>query len=244
VIRRETYCSRPPFSFGDIERQARLVLDRADQQGREILRKARARGREDAEQARQEGYQAGLAEGRQDGLRQARAEAYQAALQEARQRLDQLAQALAAGLSEFESGKRRLTGLAEAGLIELALAIARRVCKLAVEISPEVARANARFLLESVQHDGDLELRVSPTEYETLRDVAAKVLQHAERLEHVEVRADPTVEPGGCLLTTRTGLIDASIETQVQRIAEAIVRDGEHRFAPPKTTDHAPQCDG
>jgi flagellar assembly protein FliH len=105
----------------------------------------------------------------------------------------------------------------------LALAIARRVCKLPVETAPEAARANARHLLEAVQHDGDLELRVNPADCDTLRDVAAEVLRCGDELEHVQVTADPAVAPGGCVLSTPDGRIDASIETQLQRIAEAIL---------------------
>jgi flagellar assembly protein FliH len=216
-----------------LEREARRMQDRADAEARQIVQQAQAHARQLAEQAGRDGYQTGLAEGRQTGLRQIRAEAHETVLRETRERLDQLLKALTAGLAEFERSKRRLLGLAEAGLIELAAAIARRVCKLAVQGSADAARANARYLLDAVQHTGDLELRVNPAEYESLRGVAAEVLQHAERLEHVEVLADEAVERGGCVLSTRDGQIDASIETQLQRIAEAILDVVEREPAQP-----------
>jgi len=236
VIGRENFCSSQPFSFADLEGQARAVLERADEQARQIVRQAQEHGRRLAEQARQQAHQAGLEEGRRDGLRQIRTEAREAVLQEERERVDRLVQTLTTGLTEFERSKRRLIGVAEAGLIELALAIARRVCKLLVETSPEAARANARHLLKAVQHDGDLELRVNSADYDTLRDVAAEVLRCGDELEHVQVTADAAVEPGGCILSTRDGQIDASIETQLQRIAEAILKGVER--PPPATTSN------
>jgi len=234
VIRRENFCSSPPFSFADLEGQAQAVLERADEQARQIVRRAQEHGRQLAEQARQQAHQAGLEEGRREGLQQIRTEAREAVLQETRERVDRLVHALTTGLTEFERDKRRLIGVAEVGLIELALAIARRVCKLLVETSPAAARANARYLLEAVRHDGDLELRVSPSDYDTLRDVAAEVLRCADELEHVQVTADAAVAPGGCVLSTPDGQIDASIETQLQRIAEAIFEGMEQ--APPAAT--------
>jgi flagellar assembly protein FliH len=228
VIRRENFCSSPPFSFADLEGQARAVRERAEEQARQIVREAEKHGRQLAEQARQQGHQVGLEEGRREGLRQIRAEAREHVLQETRERMDRLVQALTTGLTEFEQNKRRLIGVAEAGLIELALAIARRVCKLLVETSPEAVRANAQHLLKAVRHDGDLELRVNPADYDTLRDVAAEVLRCGEELEHVQLRADAAVAPGGCVLSTPDGQIDASIEAQLDRIAEAIAQGGEH----------------
>ena len=177
VIRREKFCSSPPFSFTDLEGQARTVLERADEQARQIVRQAQEQGQQLVEQAKQQACQTGLEEGRRDGLRQMQTEAREAVFQETRERMDRLAQALTTGLAEFEQNKRRLIGMAEAGLIDLALAIARRVCKLLVETSPEAARANARHLLEAVEHDGDLELRVNPAEYDALREVAGEVLR-------------------------------------------------------------------
>ena len=234
VIGRENFCSSQPFSFADLEGQARAVLERADEQARQIVRQAQEHGRQLAEQARQQAHQAGLEEGRREGLRQIRTEVRETVLQEERERVDRLVQMLTTGLAEFERNKRRLIGVAEAGLIELALAIAQRVCKLLVETSPEAARANARHLLKAVQHDGDLELRVNPADYDTLRDVAAEVLRCGDELEHVQVTADAALEPGGCILSTPDGQIDASIETQLQRIAEAILKGVEQ--PPPATT--------
>jgi flagellar assembly protein FliH len=235
VLRRASSSGPSSFSFADLEREARQMHDRADAEARQIVQQAQAHAREIAEQAGQDGYRTGLAEGHQAGLRQIRAEAHEAVLRETRERLDQLLQALTAGLAEFERSKRRLISLAEAGLIELAVSIAQRVCKLAVQGSANAAWANARYLLEAVQHTEDLELRVNPAEYELLRDVAADVLQHAERLKHVEVLADEAVEPGGCVLSTRDGQVDASIETQLQRIAEAILQGGQREPAEPST---------
>ncbi|MBU0639929.1 MAG: hypothetical protein KKB50_13755 [Planctomycetes bacterium] len=222
VIRQEEGSSAAIFSFQDLEEQARAVLRRAEQQAQQIVAQADIRAQQVVEQRGQEARQRGLEEGRNAGLAQIQAEARQTVFAEQRERLSELASALTAGLSEFDQKKCRLIALAEAEMIELALAIARRVCKLHVADSSEAARANARHLLELVCHDEDIELHVHPAEHEALRDVATEFLENVERMGHVEVVADPAIARGGCRLVSRAGAIDASLESQLQRVAAAI----------------------
>ena len=89
----------------------------------------------------------------------------------------------------------------------------------------EPARANARTLLDMVKHVEDLELHVHPAELQTLQDVAADFVQSTGRQQHVTLVADPAVTRGGCVLRTRAGLIDASVESQLERIAATLCED-------------------
>ena len=76
-----------------------------------------------------------------------------------------------------------------------------------------------------VAHDSDLTLHVSPAEYDALLSFASAFVQHANGLEHVEVVADPAVAPGDCVLHAADGTLDASIEQQLDRLAEQICAD-------------------
>lgn len=222
VIRQGELSAARAFSFADLEAQGRQILQRARERAAEALSSAEQRAGELAERQRQAGYEAGLAEGRAAGLQQIRAEAHQAALQEAHEQAATLLAALSAALTEFEHGKRGCLAAAELGLIELALAIARRVCKLDVGTSTAVAQANARSLLDLVRHAGDVRLCVNPAEYELLQAANPEFLVQTGQLEHVSVVASEDVPRGGCILRTPEGEIDATIEIQLQRIAEAL----------------------
>lgn len=225
VLRREEFASKPVFSFQDLEGQAQAVLEQARTQAQRIVTQSEQQARRHAAQLEQEAKPRGFAAGHQQGLEQARAEAAETALQEARQNVTHLTQALTTGLEALEEGKRRLLATAECGLLELALAIARRVCKHDAGASSEAARANARALLEMVQHQDDLELHLNPTDHDLLRD-AADLNQVTNRFAHIEVLADPAVPRGGCVLQARNGTIDATLETQLDRVAKALVERG------------------
>ncbi|MGD8454320.1 MAG: FliH/SctL family protein [Phycisphaerae bacterium] len=222
IIRQEQVAAARTFSFADLEKQGREAVRLARDQAAAILQEARRQSVALAQQAEQEGHTRGLAEGRAEGEKQARKETHATAVKEARAQVAALVEALRAAVGEFEQSKRRLLAVAESGLIDLALAIARRVCKLEAGASTDTAVGNARQLLEMVQHTGDAELRVHPREHEGLQELAADFLEETGRLGHVRIVPDESVSAGGCVLTTPTGEIDARIETQLDRIAAAL----------------------
>ncbi len=217
--------SAPPlsrFSFCDLERQAAQIVDQARAQAERILLQARLQAREAEQILTRRAYEEGLEQGRQAGLEQIRREARQAAVQTAQADLARLTQALTAALAQFDQNKRSLIAEAESGLIELAVAIARRVCKVLVERSVEPVRANVRALLEMVRNRANLELCLNPAEHELLTQVCPEFMQQISCLEHATIRPDPAVERGGCILRTSEGVIDANIQVQIDRIAEAL----------------------
>jgi flagellar assembly protein FliH len=112
-------------------------------------------------------------------------------------------------------------------MLELALAIARQVCKHDAGTSSEAARANAAALLKMVKHESDLVLHLNPADYETLQRAAPELRTSIDRLAHVELAADPTVERGGCVLEGHHGTVDARLETQLDRVAAALLKPRE-----------------
>jgi flagellar assembly protein FliH len=210
------------FSFADLERQGHEILARARAAARRLLSEAAAHADQEALKRRAEGYQRGLTEGRRRGLEEIRRVAQQAAVQAAQAELKQLGSALATGLAEYERQRHSLIAQAESGLIELAVAIARRVCKVRVEASVEPVRANIRALLERTAPHADCALRISPTDYERLTEVMPDLVQRAAQFEHATLKSDPAVANGGCVLQTCGGMMDASVDGQLDRIAAAI----------------------
>jgi len=229
VIRRENLTSGRSYSFADVEREAGEIIARANAEAERLLAGTRRQIAAAHEQAQhqattrqREAREQGLVQGRHNGFEAAKQEARAAAIQAAQDELRQLTQALRAAFSEYEHNKHGLLAVAEAGLIELALAIARRVCKTVAEASPDPAHANVRALLELVRHQDDLQVRLHPVDHKLLATAPENLVAQAADLQHVQLIADPTVERGGCVLTSRDGTLDANISTQLDRIAAVI----------------------
>ena len=226
VIREARFSSAPAFSFASIEQSAQQIIEAARREAAELLTQASEAGRRDAEAQRERILSDAREQGLREGREQAQREAAAAALAESRQRMAHLGTSLSAALADFDRCKRELIAAAEQGLVRLAVAVAERVCKLRCEQGSEATRAAVQHLLELVQVGDDLVLHVHPEEMESLHAALPELLKQAEALGHVELRADPQVGRGGCVLHARDLSIDATIETQLARLAEALCGAG------------------
>lgn len=211
------------FSLADIRAQADDILARARAEAASILADAQRRKKELAEQARQHGH----AEGQKAGLAEGRRAGHEQGLIEARDRFGQdqqkLLGALAALLDDFDQQKRRMLSQAHRDLVRLALAIAGRVVKRVVAAEPEVAASNVREAAALVSSSSDVVVQVHPGEVESLQRFCRQWGEQTGRLDHVRVMADESVDRGGCVIRTESGQVDATVQGQLDRIAEQLV---------------------
>ncbi len=227
VIRRETFKSGRAFSLSDVSVQADAMIEQARAQAKALLGDIGRQADELFEQRKAEGYRTGFDEGRAAGLASLDEQIRREAAQNAQKKMDELNSVLAEALTAFDADKRRMLAAAESGVIELACAIARRVCKAIPEMSLDAARANVRAALEMAKHEHDVRLHVNPADLDGLREFAADICRQIDGFEHVEVVADDAVARGGCLLRGRSGSIDASIDSQLEHVVESLLHAPE-----------------
>ncbi len=223
ILRPARPLSKPVFGFDDLQREIDRRRAEAGAEAARIVAQARRQAEQQSvairEQARREGFEQGRREGRAAIESQARDEIRE----QTRARWSAILEALSRTSRELEQRKHALLAESEQGLIELALAIARRICKRLAARDPQVALENIRALLARVGHQHDIVITVSREQFETLRELAGPSLDEWTRGRHVEWRSDPSMPPGSCRITTTTGEIDATIETQLDRIAEVLL---------------------
>lgn len=227
VIKEAAAGAAERFSFKDFEREGHAVLARAKAQATELLQAARQRGVAQAKAAREAAYAEGLAAGRKAGEAQIRKEIREEVQKTTANDVQAAIGILGAALANVEQNKHRLLAQAEQGLLNVAIAIAQRVCKHLPEFDRNAVVENCRQTLQAVGRHGDLELRVHPDDLSMVETWAAEFVAQTERLDTVNVISDPTVDRGGCLVCGRDVRIDATIAAQLDRIARAVVGDSE-----------------
>ncbi|HEX9306740.1 MAG TPA: FliH/SctL family protein [Anaeromyxobacter sp.] len=172
----------------------------ADLRVREMVADANDKARRlvaDAEAARDRLHAEAIEAGRREGY--ARAAAVLAAAAEERDRL-----------------------LRDAGreVVELAIAIARKVLGRELAAGDAVAALAANALAEA-RARRQVAVRVNPADASELRSAhgaLAAVLLHAP----LEIREDASIERGGVVIETEAGRIDAGIEAQLDALARAL----------------------
>lgn len=225
VLRRELFASAPAFSFVDVERAADSVLRDAQAKAAEILAAARLRAGEEAARIIAAARINGIAEGRKAGLEQIRKEATHSALQEAKQQVSKLTHSLTVTLTEFEQSRHQLLANAETELVRLAVALTRRICKLALETRPHALGEIVKSALELVRHEHDIELRMNEADVETLRSLDPEFERALNSSGHLKLVGRDDLARGACQINSRVGTIDASIDVQLERAARALLGD-------------------
>jgi flagellar assembly protein FliH len=107
--------------------------------------------------------------------------------------------------------------------VELAAAIARRLCRRELSQEPEIAAAWIREALELAAGSCQVTLRLNPQDHTTLAERAQTIGKQIASLGAVQVVADDAVTPGGCRVDTEFGSLDQQIEAQLARITEELL---------------------
>jgi flagellar assembly protein FliH len=168
--------------------------------------------------ARTEGYAEGLRLGRQDGFEAGRVEGFDHGLADARVHAEQLASLANA----FSAATEALDAEISETLLSLALDIARSVVRQTIQMDPTIMLGAVREVLSSEPLlAGAPVLIVNPADQALLDAYLAADLASAGW----SVRADPTVERGGCRAKALSGEIDATLSTRWTRVVAALGRD-------------------
>jgi flagellar assembly protein FliH len=153
-----------------------------------------------------EAHAAGAREGETAGRNRATAE-----LQPVIARLTQ-------SIQEVANLRARLRHEAEADVVQLALAIARRVIRRELAADPDALRGLVVAALEKLQGQEVSRVKVHPSHAATV----TSCLQQAHTGGLVEVLSDPSREPGSVIFETTRGNLDASVDSQLQEIERGL----------------------
>ena len=212
-----------PLNLDDLEALAQNITRGARERAKQILIQAQ----QEAEAIRHAAAEAGHKEGSEQGFTEGAAQGREQALTEAVEQFatdqDQLVEALQSVLAEFESQRNQLLAAARDELIRLAVAIARRVTKRYAQSDTEVAVENLKEIIERIGQRHVTRIAVNPADAEAIRRFASSLAQAESRWHNVTIAEEADVEPGGCRIRLPDGEIDAGIETQLDRIAAALL---------------------
>ena len=151
---------------------------------------------------------------RQEGLAAGRAEAA-AATAAAVARLQTLAEELAAH-------KPVLYAEARSQVLELTLALVRKILGPLAAAAPDAVVQVVERALQLLSDREQLTIRVHPDDLKVLLDAKPQLLTTVDGIQRLTVVEDPSVQPGGCLVQTPTTEIDARLDTQLQELARSL----------------------
>jgi flagellar biosynthesis/type III secretory pathway protein FliH len=134
---------------------------------------------------------------------------------------------LAQSIEELASLRAELVHKTERQVVELAFAIARRVLRREIAVDGALLVTMARVALERLGDNTSATIRLNPDDYAML-GARAQVNEGSV----VRIVPDPAVNPGGCLVQTDFGAIDAGIDAQLSEMASALGVNAVPRLGP------------
>jgi len=109
----------------------------------------------------------------------------------------------------------------EGVLLALALEAARKVVA-GLPVSPEMIEAVVREALRQVEDTAEITIQLHPDDLTSLRKHGSAVLDGAPETGPLRFVGSNAITPGGCTIQTRFGLIDATRETKLAQLAQAL----------------------
>lgn len=190
------------------------ILSAARTEAADIIQRAEEQSTLANQNAREHGYQQGYQEGHSQGLADAQQEIN-----------DTLHNAVAKSqhllaLAEEEHRERILAS--ERQIIDIALAVAQKVLNREIAENPISVLPIVRAALEKIQDQDQITIFVGPEDYNLLLQAKRDLQMLVGRERALTIAADTTISPGGCLIDTPYGTVDARIDIQLEMIKKSL----------------------
>lgn len=175
-----------------------------------------------AEDLEQAAFCRGFSDGEKKGYAQGEHDGREAAMKQ----ISPVLQSLQQMLSELESLRRRESRNLESELVELALAVARKVVGREVTTHPDSVAQLLRDAVGRLEHAGTLTIRMNPGDLDRMSDASSQLLNGLVDPGRIRFEADASISVGGCFIESEAGAVDARIEQRLRIVEEAILCAG------------------
>lgn len=156
--------------------------------------------------AREEAYEVG----RREGLEAGRVEVEQ-----------QLAR-VADLLEQVDGARKDLMSRSVEDLAAIVMHISRAIVTRELAVDSDGVEKLVRSIFEDVRSDDEVVVRVAEADSWMMREAYPALLEMVGRDGEVRILVDPTLQPGGAIVETSHGTIDASIAAQFASFATEI----------------------
>lgn len=126
-------------------------------------------------------------------------------------------------LSKFMSARKEVFEYIAPDILEISVDIAKKIIKKELESDPQVIINTIVDVLKTVsKSEPKITIRVKPQSVQFIKDTLPNITYQYGIEAKINILADPAIEEGGCIFQTNNGIVDASIDTQLEIIKKAL----------------------
>jgi flagellar assembly protein FliH len=208
-------------AFQEVKRrtdQAQSLKRQAEDEAEKIIAEAKRKAAE-IEAASRAAFEAE----RKDAEERGRLAGREAGFTEGKAEVERLIQRTRTVLERAQDKRAEILAETEQEIIDLVLLIARKVIKVISENQRTVVISNVIQALRKVKGRGNIIIRVNMVDVKLTTDHIKDFIQLVEGSKTIQVVEDSTVDPGGCVIETDFGEIDARISSQLSELETKIL---------------------
>ena len=191
----------------DAQAEADRMLKDAQEKVDDLTREAERKAHDQQQDAERKGFE----EGREAGFLTGQAEH------------ERLIERLHVIINKAIDRRNEIIEESEGQIVNLVLQIAKKVVKVISENQRNVVVNNVVQALRKLKEKSDVIIRVNIADLEMVTNHIQDIIERVERDHHITVAEDSTVDPGGTIIETDFGEIDARIASQLQEIEDRIL---------------------
>lgn len=195
----------------ELVEEAKQIIEQAQIESEKLIETAKNQAQEESdairEQARQEGYDAGNKQGYEDGTR---------SLEEKVKAVDIFSK------SQFDI-KHNIIKSAELDIVDLVIAIAKKVCKKTLDDDINVLKTITEDAIKQLKDKESITITIHPDLAEKIYSISEELKVDIPKLEHLKVIEDINVSPDGTIVETPLSRVDCRLQTQLNQIAEKLM---------------------
>lgn len=194
------------FDFDNIDFSQRQERRRGDRRrgyrridDRNLISRAQEEADTIKETAAKEGYRAGIEQAESDIL------------------------ALRSKIADFISSKQEVFEFIAPDILEISVDIARKIIKKEVEQDPQVILNSIVDVMRTLsKEEPRITVKLNPLQVDLVKTELPEYISSMGIDAKITVIGDDSIEEGGCILNTNNGIVDASINTQLEIIKAAL----------------------
>jgi len=143
---------------------------------------------------------------------------YKAGLDQAKEDIQQMK----AAVEVFLNAKQEVFEYIAPDILEISVDIARKIVKKEIEQNPQILLETILDVLKTISKDETkVSIKVNPAQLNLTKESIPDIISSTGIDAKINVYADATIEVGGCIVQTNNGIVDATINTQLEIIKEA-----------------------
>lgn len=161
-------------------------------------------------------------------IQEASESGYSKGRREAEESFTEICQTLSEAVTAVSGLRERLIRECEDDLLRLAIMVAKQIIRQEISMDRKIL---AQFVCEAmtgITDQNDISICFHPGDYQAVAANRNFYLAGIGDKLQITIKSDDSVSIGGCIVETQTGIVDASVETQLVNVFNRLMEENGH----------------